>query len=831
MLRKKISYILLAIIIALVFRKFFLSGPLVSGDAPYFYKEGLKELVNFPNAWTSRGNSLGGINLFLWIYPLMVLYGLFGNFLHLNNDLILRVLFYIPSLISSLVGIYLLTKTLKLSKTVTFFATLVYIVNTYFLLLVDGGQVGIVLAYGLFPLVLNFLLRDSFLIALIFSFILAIVDFRIVAICILTAVLIKPNLKKMKFVVFVSICLIGLSAYWIIPTLKLMTHGINLGIAGLQDVSLINSLFLFSPHWPANEFGKVVAPYFYFSLIPILIFLPLFVSRKKETIWLIAIFLFFAFLSKGESYPLGSIYKLFISTKVGSVFRDSTKFFIPLILIAGILIGKSVEILKHKLIYIFVFIYLTLLITPAIVGNIQGVLGKNQDLSDYQKVYNLISKDNNFSRTAWFIEKSPFAFHLETKQALDAKDLVNFRPFASMNVGTSDHFNFMNNRSYLDWFNLLGIKYLVFNGNPRINKLDKSDQEDWTRLNNIVSNDSRLQALNIGTSFPVYKNSNPMPHEFFVSNTFLILGGDDIYQKFESLESGFSIRNQGFIFIEDGKFDPSVLQNVASTSAILVFNNKTKNDLKMSFLQKYFVSPQEAYQKDWSVFSTNDYLNYKYQLLIRDIKLNDFDFGKGIAFSTKLGEKISFNLNVPEDGNYILATRKLDNKNQNMTWQFEDKNNLKHGVFNYVVENKNNIEVLNTVAIIPVEEMKTASQLTQNYLGIFPSYDMSKIDDELKIKEILKNNKWENHDINDFTKPGWVILTDIFNENWDLMRVNETDKSYPMYSMVNGFYVNPEFGKVSIVFKGDEYLKWGIYFSCLSFLIITVFVLWKNSKK
>src|SRR5258708_4812700 len=418
MLRKKISYILLAIIIALVFRKFFLSGPLVSGDAPYFYKEGLKELVNFPNAWTSRGNSLGGINLFLWIYPLMVLYGLFGNFLHLNNDLILRVLFYIPSLISSLVGIYLLTKTLKLSKTVTFFATLVYIVNTYFLLLVDGGQVGIVLAYGLFPLVLNFLLRDSFLIALIFSFILAIVDFRIVAICILTAVLIKPNLKKMKFVVFVSICLIGLSAYWIIPTLKLMTHGINLGIAGLQDVSLINSLFLFSPHWPANEFGKVVAPYFYFSLIPILIFLPLFVSRKKETIWLIAIFLFFAFLSKGESYPLGSIYKLFISTKVGSVFRDSTKFFIPLILIAGILIGKSVEILKHKLIYIFVFIYLTLLITPAIVGNIQGVLGKNQDLSDYQKVYNLISKDNNFSRTAWFIEKSPFAFHLETKQEI-----------------------------------------------------------------------------------------------------------------------------------------------------------------------------------------------------------------------------------------------------------------------------------------------------------------------------------------------------------------------------------------------------------------------------
>ncbi len=141
---KKISYLILVVVLAFVFRKFLMSGPLVFGDAPYFYKEGLKELVNFPVSWISRGNTFGGPNLFLWIYPVMFLYGVFGTYLHLNNDVILRILFYFPSLIFGFYGVYLLTKQLKLSKTVTFFTTLLYLVNTYFLLLVTGGQVGVV---------------------------------------------------------------------------------------------------------------------------------------------------------------------------------------------------------------------------------------------------------------------------------------------------------------------------------------------------------------------------------------------------------------------------------------------------------------------------------------------------------------------------------------------------------------------------------------------------------------------------------------------------------------------------------------------------------------
>src|SRR5258708_19491119 len=113
---KKISFLSILVAVLLVFKKFFLPGPLVFGDAPYFYNQGLKELVSLPVAWLSRGNSLGGPNLFLWIYPLMLVYGFFGTFLLLVIDLILRILFYFPSLLFCFTAFYFLSKYFKLSS-------------------------------------------------------------------------------------------------------------------------------------------------------------------------------------------------------------------------------------------------------------------------------------------------------------------------------------------------------------------------------------------------------------------------------------------------------------------------------------------------------------------------------------------------------------------------------------------------------------------------------------------------------------------------------------------------------------------------------------------
>ncbi len=859
---RKISFIFIVVAVILVFRNFILSGQLVWGDAPFFYFQNYKSFISLPSAWITRGNTFGGINLFLFIHPIMVLYGILGNYLHLSNDVVLRILFYVPSLIFGFCGTYLFVRYYKYSYTVTFFAVLIYLINTYYLLLIDGGQVGVVLAYGLFPFVLYFIVKAidketiiNFLITLLLSFILTIIDFRVSAICIFTALVFT---KRFKVLVSLSILLIALSSYWIIPVLKLTASSISTDVTSLQTTSLLNALFLFSPNWPSNQFGKTIAPYFYFSLVPILIFLPLFISKNKKHIWLVLYFLVFAFIVKGASGPIGGIYSLFVNTRLGSVMRDSTKFYMPLMLFGGMLIGISVEEiisrLGKRISLIFqgiVFLFFLFLVWQTLLGRMNGVLGKNSDLSSYQRIEEKISSQNGFLRSAWFTEKSPFAFHTEEKQALDAKDLVNFRPFATTNVGTGDRFNFINNTNYLDWFNLMGIRYLVLNGNPRVStSLSKSDQDDWDRLNKLLVEDKRLKKINIGTSFPVYENTNIHPNTFFIDKAFIVIGGDDIYQKFSVIDKNFSVGNQGFLFVEDGKVDPYSLQNVASTSAVVIFNNETKDDLKMSFLQHNFLKISDSIYSQWAMRKADDYLSWKFELLTKGIDQHSFDYGKGIAFSTVAGEKIDFKINIPEKGDYWLITRtmsasdsavleesfngitdSIDHKNTGVfSWNIKGPIGLNKGDKTLTFKNNGGLQVVNTVALVSVNDMKIADQMTTNFLGTFKHLDVSNSKDISEIKKIIHGSKWESFDRIP-SRQGWIVFTDTFNSNWILSKRNEDLNSYPMYSMINSFYYNPEWGDIKIVFKGEDDVRWGIYWSSFTLITVIIIVLWVTSKE
>ena len=155
--KHSLIYLLLILIpVLFVFSTFFKVHHLAWGDAPFFYPEGLTELVSKPLVWTEKGIPFGGMNLALWLSPLMIIYGSLNKFLSFNNDLIIRILFYFPSIIFSFFGMYSLTRYLKLSKIAQFFSVLIYLFNTYYLLLIDGGQVGVALAYGIFPLVTLF---------------------------------------------------------------------------------------------------------------------------------------------------------------------------------------------------------------------------------------------------------------------------------------------------------------------------------------------------------------------------------------------------------------------------------------------------------------------------------------------------------------------------------------------------------------------------------------------------------------------------------------------------------------------------------------------------
>ncbi|MBI3397338.1 hypothetical protein HY045_02580, partial [Candidatus Woesebacteria bacterium] len=591
---KLIPFLCLGVVIYLGFRNIFTFNQLSLGDAPYFYQKGMNELVNEAYLWTERGVNFGGINLSLWLYPLMFLFGILGTFLKFGNEIVIRILFYLPSIFLTVSGSWLFAKYLKLSNVNSFFCSLIYTLNTYFLLLIDGGQLGISLAYGIFPFALITLLEltekfnhKNFFTATIINTFLIIADPRVAIICFLTAFLIKPGKNLIRLIPLIVV-LIGLSSYWLIPAIKVQNFNqTNLG-PNLNFISLSNSLFLFQPHWPGNIFGKAGSPIFYFAIIPFLISLGLFFKTDRKILWLTFIFLIFAFLSKGGNEPFGSYYSLVLKhIPLGQAFRDPSKFFMPLTLLAGLLIGNSVSKIaslfnsfKVKVIFEFmVFLTLVLILYPALIGKFNFNLSGKIPSQDYYKLYSALSNNNLFFRTAWLPERSSYGFATEENPGLDGKGLVNLRPLASLTAG-EDVFNFFNNKDYVKWLKLFGIKYLILTEDPRNPYPSDKEIERKKMLTDMLGNDKNLDNISPGLSFNTFQINDNFPRAFYTNKLYGVIGPDN-----------FLDPQKPSVFLEDGKFNPADIIGVSPSTFELVLNGKNQTDLSLSYLQKYLVSP------------------------------------------------------------------------------------------------------------------------------------------------------------------------------------------------------------------------------------------------
>lgn len=837
MIRKLVLSIALILPILIVFRFIFLPGPLVWGDAPFFYSEGLKELVNEPLAWISRGYSFGGINLVLWLSPIMLLYGLLHLISGLGNDLIIRILFYFPSVILAGVGTYLFTRYLRFSKIVQFFSVLTYLLNTYYLLLIDGGQVGIALSYGLFPLSLLFLKKlvdvpsfKNFYLGLFFLVLCGIADPRIAVISVGVIVvwqILDFKFKSLFYLIPLIFCWILINFYWIYPLFKNGSPGQPFFPSQLKITSWFDPFILRAPHWPANLFGKVAHPPFYFAVVPLLIFGGLFFRRERKTISLGFIFLVFAILYS---------YNFIVNLPYGSAFRDSTKFFIPLVLFGGVLIGNTIETISQKLkvpsyiLYPISYIYLLLLISPALLGKMNFNLSNRQQNSDLQKIYENLKSDNSFYaggasfayRTVWFPEKHPLTFETTDRPAIDARDLATFWPFAYMNAG-EDVFNFLNNEDLVETFRVLGIKYLVMSDNPREISKNEKDKKDWDTIQGLVSSNQGLEKMDWSTKIPVYKLKDDVYPQFYAVKKLVGVIGSQLQATSYQLPT---------VYFEDGRLNFTDLEGLDANSVSLVFNKREKSDLAMSFLQKFFIGPSEASKKQWAVYTKDQYLKYKYELLIRGIKFNDFDFGKGIAFSTKKGEKIEFEFEVPENGDYLLIYRSMipSQHQTQMRWSSTPLK-LSKGKYAHVFENNYDLEILNTVGLVPKNDYEKALVKADVFIKHFGETDIKNLKSELGYQEV-NMEKWGTLKYKFIPPEGyrWIIFTDRFNSLWKLRRGEEYHNSVPVFSMVNGFYVGDKWRDLRIEFKGQENVRWGMYWSAISLILMGVIYLWVKIK-
>ncbi len=869
-------FLSLAIPAMVVFLPLLSSSTIAWGDAPHFVGSEFGELLGEPSVWISRGENLGGVDPRIWIRPLLVVYGGLGKFLRLSNEIIVRLMFYLPAIILSFVGPIYVARKLGFSKTVSYFASLFYVFNTYFILLIDGGQVGIALAYGLFPFVfisiVDLFTKRSFVkyfISLILLFVMSIVDPRIAILSLLTAIVwtLARSFKLWKDVAKQSFLLViawfGLNAYWIIPLVRIEQSSLSLGVSSLELISLLNGLFLYQPHWPSNVFGDITWPPWYFVGLAILVFGSVYLSKSKQIAKYALVFLLFVFLLKGSTPPFGFIYEFFVKViPFGSAFRDSSKFFIPLMLIGGFLIGISTDILsktKKNLflitngvirigVVVIVYIYIFLLIFPALSGQMNFVLSGRNHSPDLDIINERIEAQNEYFRTAWFPERYPLTYETELNPALNAKYLVELAPLRFLTAGSSDKFNYMyQSENYLDWYRLLGIKYLIFSGDQRISYPTYEEEKEWKRLLTQIESTGGVDRVDWSDDIPVYEVNGSYPRVFSVDSMALVVG---------PMIQGDSGPIPA-VYFEDGKLDPRDLQGTKKEVGTIVFNGGSEDDLTMSFLQDYFVGAEGARFSAWADYLPENYSDTKYQLLIRDIEMNEFDYGKGISISTEQGEGIEFELSADESVEQILALRVLSGASDGVleieiSGKKFDVFTSQGDKFEWILEgvvvtngsnalqitNKKGVNAINAVALIPMEDWNEAKRLTDVFLSHFGTTDIEEVTGVTPVRRGTEFEKKSpiRYEIASpalpLENPGWIVLSDSYDPNWKLWKGDKYLNSLPAYSMVNAFYIEPNWTSTRIEFIGQKELRWGIYYSVISFLILTIiFILFIPTKK
>lgn len=571
-MKKYLCLLFSGILLFLIFKAWFFPGLITGGDFVPYFKSMYSNNSIFLYAWDFKGGiGLGGfVAPLLWIYfsigiPLTIL----GKVLGFDWTIIERVYYLFPFLIISLFSsLFLFRKIFPKKNILSLFSCLIFVLNTYILMIISGGQIaGIGMAYAFLPLVfLSFInametSKSSFKLSLVFGLLLSLqllFDIRIAYITLIALFIYwlilnleKKNknylIKSFSFCfLFAGILSLLLHAFWILPTVIYHQNPLQeLGsaystIGAVQFFSFAkfeNTISLLHPNWPENIFGKVYFMRPEFLLLPILAFASLFFVNKTKDLRLKSYVLFFAllalvgaFLAKGANDPFGGIYLWLFGHFPGfMMFRDPTKWYTLIAISYSVLIPftiwkvftwlgslKQLQVIKvPKLFLLIVVVVLLFLIRPAVFGQLTGAFHTVQIPSEYIKLENFLSTQDSFSRTLWIPTVQRFAFYNSQHPTVPAQDLFSLYS----NEQLFQKLKLKNTENLLQKF---GIKYVIvpYDSQGEIFLNDrKYDSKAYQRLIDEIKTINWLKSINGFGRIAIFEVPNVKGHFWTTSET------------------------------------------------------------------------------------------------------------------------------------------------------------------------------------------------------------------------------------------------------------------------------------------------------------------------
>lgn len=879
-MKVKFAIILLFFVLGGTYWQWWLPGSRVANDFSLISQGSLRSQLDIPQTWSVSGTEgLGEYSVFtLWSWPFSFIWGILGN-LNLSSSFLERILVIIPFLLIGGYGIWKVCQRFNLSIYAKFISTLFYLTNTYILLVIDGGQLTISLAYALFPM--GFLLmkdascgslKKKVLAGLLISTI-GFFDIRFLYVFFLLNLIsffyelffLKMNkwldwiFDWLKTMTIITLIILGLNTYWLLVLFKfplsISTYSSFIQTSFTSFISFSHTLLLLSPHWFKNVFGNVTPLRFEFIIFPILVFLaPILRIKDKVVGYWVLVVLVSLFLTKGSSEPLGYTYQWFYNNIPGfSLFRDSSKFFFLVALAYSILIGISLdEIIKriknHKIkvsFFVTLVVFLVIITRPIWLGEMTGTFSSPYLEKEYLELNNFITNDKSQSNIFWIPTISPLTILDAEHPALEASRLSQKRPFKQAILGTYETFNFVREASYMgQLFDVSSIGYVIY---PPLNfRRDNLSADNTKYYNTFLGQLKNLPWLSKidNLAIPTLKVNHHQDKFFIAPNIWWVIGSDGIYNE-ATKSSELVLSKNALIFPQEDKRLGRRIDEMSSLRIALY--NKGLLDLTASLIKvEDLIFPAKKLgsnpdKNGWWKREAADLVNFKDFLQTKyGIVTQDFDLGGGWAIGEGNLKLDTLNLKKSKEsillarvmessrsgeiiftqGNYLVGKISTKTPLTNIKW-FEIGRVF--GNQDITISTKGDINIINALAyVVPSEweqyENKVAGYQDQNKIVNFDP----KNTDENTAKVIFKQLTPTKYIVNiqDLNKPGILVFSQSFDSKWKL----SSQEPFPIYSLLNGYYVEKS-GQYILEFEAQKYVLPGLLVSLVTLLICLTLLL------
>ncbi len=473
----RLIFFTVIIVFIFIFKDWFSLESLSTGDWTFKFPQAILASPLYFYAWDANFSNGMGNNI-TFLLPLST-YAQFAPAILLRLagfewNISEKIVWYFPFLLLSLIGSFAFFKKIIINNNVlAVLSVLIFTTNTYILMTIGGGQIGVGVAYSLIPLVLfsfaNILknlaskqiINISIIAGIIYSVQLMIdprigyISLFIVGIYYVTFLLSNNFFKSLRetlvsFLIIPGTVIVFLNFFWIVPFVFIGQNPLsNLGESytnqGMVDylsfARLENTISLLHPNWPENIFGKTHFMRPEFLIIPLIGFLGLFLLNtrnlfeKRIVVTFSIIGILGIFLAKGSTTPFGNIYLWMFNNIPGFLmFRDPTKWYglisiaysvlIPysIFLLAKLIKIKSKPLNQEIIMLIFIIIW-SLLIHQAFTGGLTGTFASRSVPKNYVELTNYLIKDKDYYRTLWVPNFTPYSYYSPTNPIIPARAL------------------------------------------------------------------------------------------------------------------------------------------------------------------------------------------------------------------------------------------------------------------------------------------------------------------------------------------------------------------------------------------------------------------------